>query len=206
MLAGLIRIVTGVQDRWAGVDPVEADGALVQRIYYANHASHLDAPVIWASLPPQLRARTRPVAASDYWGADPLRRFISQDLLRVVMVDRGTNGAPGAALAPLERALAAGDSLILFPEGTRNPRPDDGLLDFKSGLYHLARQFPAVELVPTWLANLNRILPKGEIAPVPLIAKVTFGAPVALRPGEDKPAFLARARLALEALARKEEA
>jgi 1-acyl-sn-glycerol-3-phosphate acyltransferase len=205
LLAGLIRIVTGVQDRWVGVDPLEADGRLVQRIYFANHASHLDAPVIWASLPPQVRARTRPVAASDYWGHDRLRRFVSQDLLRVVMVDRGSGGAPGSALAPLERALLAGDSLILFPEGTRNPQPDDGLLDFKSGLYHLARQFPQVELVPTWLANLNRILPKGEVAPVPLLARVTFGAPVLLRPGEDKGPFLERARLALLALSAREE-
>ena len=200
MLAPLIRLVTGVQDRWLGVDPVDARGEPVQRIYFANHASHLDAPVIWASLPPAVRARARPVAAREYWTADAVRRHVSQQWLRVVLVDRvKTEGGP-PPLAPLEQALRDGDSLILFPEGTRNPEPDRGLLPFKSGLFHLGRGFPEVELVPVFLANLSRILPKGEFAPVPLIARATFGAPVPVGPGDDKSTWLARARDTLAAL------
>lgn len=206
MLAPLVRLVTGVQDRWVGVDPVDAGGDPVQRVYFANHSSHLDAPVVWAALPPQVRARARPVAARDYWDADPVRRFVSQRWLRVVLVDRArAEGGPPPS-APMEQALRDGDSLVLFPEGTRNLDPEAGLLAFKSGLYHLKRQFPAVEFVPVHLANLNRILPKGELVPVPVIARVTFGAPVALLQGDDKEHFLARARAALEALAAPEEA
>jgi 1-acyl-sn-glycerol-3-phosphate acyltransferase len=95
-------------------------------------------------------------------------------------------------------ALDAGDSLIVFPEGTRG----DGLAvgEFKPGLYHLARARPAVPLVPVFLANLNRIMPKGTALPVPLIASVAAGAPLAAVAGETKDNFLARARATLVAL------
>lgn len=200
MLAPLIRLVTGVQDRWLGVDPVDPRGEPVQRIYFANHTSHLDAPVIWASLPPAVRARARPVAAREYWEADALRRYLSQQWLRVVLVDRlKVEGGP-PPLAPLAQALVEGDSLVLFPEGTRNLDPDRGLLPFKSGLFHLGCQFPEVEIVPVFLTNLSRILPKGEFAPVPLIARVTFGAPLPVSPDDDKSTWLARARDILAAL------
>lgn len=204
MLAPLLRLVTGVQDRWEGIDPLGAGGEVLQRIYFANHASHLDAPVIWAALPPVLRARTRPVAARDYWDCGPIRRFLSRDILRVVFIERNTQAPRGRALWPIEEALRAGDSLILFPEGTRNQRPDEGLLPFRSGLYHIAERFPGVQIVPTWLENASRILPKGEFAPVPLIVRVTFGAPIVLQAGEDKEAFLARAAAALRALSPSE--
>jgi len=206
MLAPLIRLVTGVVDRWVGIDPVSPDGEPIQRVYFANHSSHLDAPVVWAALPGPVRERTRPVAARDYWTADPLRRLVSERWLHVVLVDRSR--APGAPspTAPIEQALRDGDSLIFFPEGTRNLDPEAGLLAFKSGLYHLARQFPAVGFVPVHLANLNRFLPKGELVPVPVLARVVFGAPVALREEDDKDSFLARARTALEALAEVEDA
>lgn len=201
MLAPLIRLVTGVQGRWLGVDPVDEDGEPIQRIYFANHASHLDAPVIWASLPPNVRVRARPVAAREYWEADALRRYLSQQWLRVVLVDRQkVEGAP-PPLTPLEQALQDGDSLILFPEGTRNLDPDAGLMPFKSGLFHLAHQFPEVQIVPVYLANLSRILPKGEFTPVPLIARATFGAPIPVAPDDEKGPWLARARETLAALA-----
>ena len=96
-------------------------------------------------------------------------------------------------------ALDQGASLILFPEGKRNSA-DEPLLPFKSGLYHLAKARPEVDLVPVWIANLNKVMPKGEIIPVPLICTVTFGAPLHVAPDEAKDDFLARASAALLAL------
>ena len=98
-------------------------------------------------------------------------------------------------------ALDAGSSLILFPEGKRN-MTDAALLPFKSGLFNVARLRPDVDLIPTWVANLNKALPKGEVIPVPLICTVSFGAPIRVQDGEDKDAFLERAAAALLALSK----
>jgi 1-acyl-sn-glycerol-3-phosphate acyltransferase len=99
----------------------------------------------------------------------------------------------------MRAALDEKSSLILFPEGTRNVT-DEPLLPFKSGLYHLAKARPEIELVPVWIENLNRVMPKGEFVPIPLLCTVTLGAPVLMVADEDKSAFLGRCRGALLAL------
>jgi len=183
-----------VRGIWAGVDP-----APVQRIYYANHASHGDFVLIWTVLPRALRARTRPVARSDYWLTSKLRAFVGREVFNAVLIDRNPQTRQGDPVVMMSEALAGGDSLILFPEGTRNTG-NDALLPFKSGLYHLAAASPDIDMIPVWIANLNRVMPKGALVPIPLICTVTFGAPVRLAEGEDKADFLARASAALLAL------
>jgi 1-acyl-sn-glycerol-3-phosphate acyltransferase len=175
-----------VRARWLGCGP-----APVQRIYYANHSSHGDFVLLWSALPAALRARTRPVAGADYWLKGRLRRWLIEDVFRGVLVERGGEKTSDPIAAMLA-ALDAGDSLILFPEGTRNL--GEPMLPFKSGLYHLARQRPAVELVPVWLENLGRVMPKGYVIPVPLLCSVSFGSPIRLEAAEEKDAFLLRAR------------
>lgn len=199
MLAGLIgdavfaltRFLVGGHARWRGSAPEPR-----QRIYFANHASHLDTVLLWAALPPRLRRTTHPVAARDYWGANALKRFVALKVLNAVLVERGRARDP---LAPLREALDRGDSLIIFPEGTRGAQVLPG--EFKPGLQHLARDYPQVELVPVYLTNLARAYPKGAILPAPIACAVSFGPPLAFDPGEDKVAFLARARAAVCALA-----
>lgn len=193
LLLGLTRLVTGAQGRWLGCPP-----AAEQRIYFANHQSHLDLMMIWAALPRDLRAITRPVAARDYWSGG-LRHWLTTAVFNAVYVTRrrATDDASDP-LAPLAEAIASGDSLILFPEGTRGHQVDPG--PFKSGLFHLAEKFPDVELVPAWIDNVQRVMPKGEIVPVPILCSVTFGVPIRLEAGEDKQHFLSRARLAVMAL------
>lgn len=187
----LARLVTAVRANWLGVAPVPA-----RRIYFANHRSHADALLVWSVLPPRLRDRTRPVAAVDYWLANPLRRFFARDVFNSALVERRPGAPPEAAGAAMGAVLAAGDSLILFPEGTRNMGEVD-LLPLKSGLYHLAQAHRDVDLVPVWIENLNRVLPKGEVVPVPLLCSVTFGAALGRVSGEAKDAFLHRAAQAL---------
>jgi 1-acyl-sn-glycerol-3-phosphate acyltransferase len=206
LVAGLIRLVTGARARWAGLAPAPDSGPTPKRIYFANHTSNLDAPVIWASLPAELRRKTRPVAARDYWDGGGIRRWLATRIFRVVLIERKNVTARTNPLASMEAALDAGESLILFPEGGRGTDDDGEMNDFKPGLWHLARKHPDAELVPVYLENLNRILPKGDFLLIPLQAAVTFGAPIKPLEGEEKPVFLARARDAVAALARRGEA
>lgn len=192
LLAFVARLITGTQGHWKGCPP-EA----LQRIYFANHQSHLDWVLIWAALPGELRPHTRPIAAKDYWTKTPFKHWLTREVFNAVYVDRQRTDDQDP-LEPLLQALRAGDSLVIFPEGTRNHTGEPQA--FKSGLYHLAEQFPQVQLVPTWIDNVQRVMPKGEVVPVPILCTVTFGAPMALAPGEDKRAFLARARDAVIAL------
>jgi 1-acyl-sn-glycerol-3-phosphate acyltransferase len=189
------RFITAARAIWLGSAPEPR-----QRVYFANHASNGDFVLLWAVLPHRLRQMTRPVAASDYWLASPLRAFIGQQVFRAVLINRIPEQRTEDPVDQMARALDEGASLILFPEGRRNTT-DDLLLPFKSGLYHLARLRPEVDLVPVWIENLNRVLPKGEVIPVPLICTVTFGAALHLAPDEPKAAFLDRAAAALRALA-----
>lgn len=188
------RLATAPRAIWAGVEPRAR-----QRIYYANHTSNGDFVLIWTVLPPVLRANTRPVAALDYWLRSPLRAFIGRDVFNAVLIDRRPDHRTEDPVAQMAAALDGGASLILFPEGQRNSS-DAPLLPFKSGLYHLARQRPGVDLVPVWISNLNHVMPKGEIIPVPLICTLTFGAALRLADDEPKDAFLARTAAALLAL------
>jgi len=137
---------------------------------------------------------TRPVAAQDYWSKG-VRRYLALNVFNAVLVQRD-RAVPSAN--PIETLLdGLGDrySLILFPEGTR----EDGttLGAFKSGLYRLACARPDVELVPVYIDNLARVLPKGEFVPVPMLASGSFGAPMQGGDGEEKSEFLARAREAI---------
>jgi 1-acyl-sn-glycerol-3-phosphate acyltransferase len=191
-LAFIARLITGAQGHWLGCPP-KAE----QRIYFANHQSHFDWVLIWAALPRELRATTRPIAAREYWTASPLKHWITREIFNAVYVSR-ERSADEDPLEPLLEALRNGDSLVIFPEGTRGHRGTPA--PFKAGLFHLAEAFPNVPLVPAWIDNVQRVMPKGEVVPVPILCSVSFGAPLALQQGEDKRAFLDRARAAVVAL------
>ncbi|MCV2421783.1 lysophospholipid acyltransferase family protein [Paucibacter sp. DJ2R-2] len=189
-LSSLARLITGAQGHWKGCPPMAE-----QRIYFANHQSHFDWVLIWAALPRELRAQTRPIAARDYWTSSPLKGWLTRAVFNAIYVSRTRSSPDEDPLEPLIEALRNGDSLVIFPEGTRSNKGEPQA--FKAGLYHLAEQFPEVRLIPTWIDNVQRVMPKGEIVPVPILCTVTFGAPIQLKADEDKRAFLERARAAV---------
>jgi 1-acyl-sn-glycerol-3-phosphate acyltransferase len=207
LLAAVARGISGVQVQWAGCEPDER-----QRIYFANHTSHLDFVVLWSALPSEIRAKTRPIAAKDYWEQTPLRRYLANNVFHAVFLERSSLSRTRAGeeshfvgrqrhlIDEMAEALGTENSLILFPEGTRGTGEKVG--PFRSGLYHLAARRPDVELIPAYLENLNRILPKGEFLPVPMLSLLTFGEPLHINPDEDKDPFLERAREALASLRR----
>ena len=192
LLVGVVKLLVGAYARWVGTQPSDA-----QRIYFANHTSHIDTLALWSALPRSLRAHTRPIAARDYWGTG-LKRYIATRSFGAVLIDRARENAKEDPLEPLRAALRAGDSLIIFPEGTRGASAVPAR--FRAGLYRLGQEFPQVELVPVYLENLHRALPKGSLLPVPMVCTVRFGAPMQLAPEEPRDDFLARARAAVMAL------
>ena len=194
ILCWFARGVAGVSARWVDCEP-----SIRQRVYFANHTSHLDILILWSSLPRDIRKVTRPVAAGDYWLTSKARRFLVKEVFNAIIVQRPAHGGHlRDAVKAIEDTLAGMSdqySLIIFPEGTRG----DGweMAEFKGGLYSLAKAKPEVELVPVFMENLNRILPKGELFPVPLISSISFGSPLKLKKGEHKKEFLRRARQAV---------
>ena len=195
LLRGFARLVTGVRGRSAGVRP--QTGPV---IYFANHTSHGDFILIWTVLSPQLRRLTRPVAGADYWSTGRIKPWLAHNVFDAVLIDRGKLDRTSDPVAPVLAALDAGQSVIIFPEGTRN-QSNAPLLPFKSGLFRLAEARPDIPLVPVWIENLARVMPKGEFLPLPLLCSVTFGAPLVRASSELRPVFLDRAALALARLA-----
>ena len=192
-LAGLARLLAGASVRWIASQPDTC-----QRVYFANHTSHLDALLIWASLPRVVREVTRPVAAKDYWSGGAVRRWLAQEVFDAILIDRTDIKVHQSPVDLMLREAGTCFSLIVFPEGSRSVTGEVG--EFKSGLYYLAKKRPDIELIPVHIDNLNRVLPRGEFLPVPLLSCISFGPPLWLERDEAKLDFLARARRAVLSL------
>ena len=193
LLALTARLLSGATTRWVDCQPDAC-----QRVYFANHTSHLDALVLWSALPRDIRIVTRPVAARDYWEKGRVRRYLANDVFHALLIDRENIKVHQSPVDLMIKAIGETYSLIVFPEGHRNTGTE--MDQFKSGLYYLAKKRPDLELVPVHIDNLNRVLPRGEFLPVPLLSCITFGAPLWLEAGEPKVNFLNRARDAVRRL------
>jgi 1-acyl-sn-glycerol-3-phosphate acyltransferase len=192
LLATAARILSGASVRWIDCQPDTC-----QRVYFANHTSHLDMVLIWSALPYEVRKLTRPVAAKDYWNRGPIRRYMAKTY-NALLVDRKEIKVHQSPVDLMLREIGSTHSLIIFPEGGRQTGETVG--EFKSGLYYLSKKRPDLELVPVHIDNMNRVLPRGEFLPVPLLSCITFGPPMWLEAGETKNEFLARARQAVQRL------
>lgn len=186
ILVLIAKFFSGASVRWVDCEPDTC-----QRVYFANHTSHLDALIIWASLPKQIRALTRPVAATDYWTGGPVRRYLHK-IFNALLIDRKKVKVHNSPIDIMIREIGDKYSLIVFPEGGRNTTGE--MSQFKSGLFHLSKKRPDLELVPVYIDNLNRVMPKGELMPIPLLSCISIGAPIWLESGENRNDFLARAR------------
>jgi len=205
LLAAVARGITGVQVQWAGCEPDEK-----QRIYFAKpyQPSGFRGAVVGASFGFAGAYATRGRAGLlGNFGTATLR---GDECVQRRVAAAGRDGASqksrrsALCWTSIDRADGRGAgrpySLILFPEGTRGNGEKVG--SFRAGLYHLALRRPDVELVPAYLENMNRILPKGEVLPVPMLSLLTFGKPLQVEPGEEKETFLERAREAVSSLRR----
>jgi 1-acyl-sn-glycerol-3-phosphate acyltransferase len=192
-LALAARFLSGASVRW-----IDSQPDTCQRVYFANHTSHLDPIVIWSSLPQDVRMITRPVAAKDYWTKGIVRRYFANQLFNAILIDREEIKVHQSPVDLMIREIGHTYSLIIFPEGGRNEGRE--IREFKSGLYYLCKKRPDLELIPVHIDNMNRILPRGEVLPVPMLSCITFGPPMWLEAGEAKTDFLTRARDAVKRL------
>jgi len=189
----LAKLFSGFTVRWIDCQPDTC-----QRIYFANHTSHLDAVVLWSALPRDVRAVTRPVAAKDYWSSGWVKPHMARSF-NALLIDRKEIKVHRSPIDSMLQQMGDVYSLIVFPEGGRSSS-DNEMGTFKSGLYYMGKKRPDLELVPVYIDNVNRILPRGEVLPVPLLSCITIGPPIFLEAGEPKVAFLKRAREAVQRL------
>jgi len=194
-LALLARFLSGSSVRW-----IDSQPDTCQRVYFANHTSHLDAIVLWSALPQHVRSLTRPVAAKDYWTAGAVRQYLANQVFNAILIDRTQIKVHQNPVDMMVREIGHLYSLIVFPEGGRSSGPEPEIGEFKSGLYYLCKRRPDLELIPVHIDNMNRILPRGEFLPVPLLTCISFGPPLWLEAGEPKGKFLERARQAVQRL------
>jgi len=165
-------------------------------ILVANHSSHVDTVLLLTIYPSKALDRVRPAAAADYFLKGRLMSWFSRNILAIVPVARDRAGTGEDVLAPAREALAAGDIVLIFPEGTRGDGEE--LTQLKSGVARLAAAFPDAPVTPIWLQGAGRVLPKGAHMPVPMNCTVLVGDPI--RWGGDRVAFMEEMRVRLEAL------
>ncbi|MEN9742392.1 MAG: hypothetical protein RLZZ65_197 [Bacteroidota bacterium] len=152
-----------------------------QFILVANHNSHLDTMSLLSSIPLDLLAKTHPVATSQYFGRKKFLVLLSNFLVNTVLIQRKEDEQPtpegqtekSNALELLEKKLAQGHSLILFPEGTRG-QPEQ-MQDFRKGIGVLLQKFPNIPYIPVYIQGMGKILPKDSLLPVPFDASVSIG-------------------------------
>jgi 1-acyl-sn-glycerol-3-phosphate acyltransferase len=167
-------------------------------IVAANHSSHVDTLLLLAIFPSKALRRVRPAAAADYFLRDPVIGWFSRRVIGIVPVARAKAGTGADVLAPAREALAAGDIVVVFPEGTRGEGESDEMGQLKGGVARLAEAFPDAPVIPVWIQGAGRVLPKGELVPVPMNCAVLVGE--ALRWEGSRPAFMEALKQALLAL------
>ena len=161
----LILATTGVSVEVDGLERLEPGRAY---IFVSNHQSIYDIPVIFTSLPYQLR-----IIAKESLGRFP---FLGWHLRRTghLLVDRRRPDRAGI-LRKWKALVGDGLSLIVFPEGTRSA--DGRVAAFKPGSFLLAvdAQLP---IVPISVDGTRQIMPKGRLMTCPGRARLRVHAPV----------------------------
>jgi 1-acyl-sn-glycerol-3-phosphate acyltransferase len=138
-------------------------------VFVANHSSHADVAIILCALPLRLRMRLAIAAAADYFYEKKKLGAVVTLLLNTFPFERCH---PRQGLQQGKHVLQTGQSLLIFPEGTRtNPECRAG---FKRGFAALACQMK-VPIVPIYICGSHEMLPKGSSWPRKAAVHISFG-------------------------------
>ncbi len=156
--------------RVRGREHLPTDGPF---ILVANHSSHLDTASLLSLFPLRRLWKIQPVAAADYFERNKLVSMLSKACFNILPIARKGLTPETNPLPKMEAALRAGNALIIFPEGTRGT--GEAVSHFHSGIAHLVERCPDIPVVPAYLVNMGRSLPKGEWIPLPFFCEVRLG-------------------------------
>jgi len=192
----VVLIVLGLNVRHRERLPLKGPAILA-----ANHNSHLDAMVLISLFPLHLLPKVRPVAAADYFLRNPLLAWFATQVIGIVPLKRKREREDEDLLAPVTEALARGEILLFFPEGSRG-EPEQ-IAEFKSGVARLAERHPEVPIVPIFMHGLGKALPRGDWVLVPFFLDAWIGEPLHFTGSREE--FMQRYRDSMQALAQEEQ-
>jgi len=188
----LVLIISGVHV--VGKEKLPLKGPY---IIAANHNSHLDTMVLMSIFPLSKINQVKPVAAADYFMKNKYFAWFSQNVIGIIPLKRRPTKAEGHPLLGVTKALKKGDIVIVFPEGSRGVPEEMGT--FKTGIAHLAKEFPSIPVVPIYIHGAGKALPKGEALFVPFIIDVNIGEALYFE-DEDNKSFTVRLEKSIKEL------
>ncbi|UTW64128.1 1-acyl-sn-glycerol-3-phosphate acyltransferase [bacterium SCSIO 12741] len=164
------------------VENAEVLEGFSQAILVANHNSHLDTMGLLTLLNDQWLSNLRPVAARDYFAANKIKKWYYETLFNLLLVTRKReNRLPGEnPIKSMVEVLDQGQSLLIFPEGTRG-KPNV-MESFKHGVSKVIQARPDVPVIPVFIDNSGMVLPGGSTLPLPFQFRIRFGSPRFLKP------------------------
>ena len=168
-----LRLIIGVKYVNSGVLKTQK-----QYILIANHNSHLDSLAIMSAMPLSKVHKLHPIAAEDFFGDKSIKEFLMKHFVNAVLIPRKRPEKPGDpdALQIMSDLLTKGDSIILYPEGTRG---EPGVMqDFKKGIALMVQRHPEIPVVPIYLDGLHKSMPKGVSVFLPSNSKLFVGEPI----------------------------
>ncbi len=146
-----------------------------QFIIIANHNSHIDTLALMSAMPKHKIVKIKPVAAGDYFGSSRLKSFLTKAFTNALLIPRccSLKNKSQDPFRIMLKALKRGQSLIIYPEGSRGKANE--MQEFKTGIGHILLKFPHLAYIPTYIENTGKVLPKDSVMPIPFNCKVVFG-------------------------------
>jgi 1-acyl-sn-glycerol-3-phosphate acyltransferase len=147
-----------------------------QFILIANHNSHMDTMAIMSAIPSRYIHKVHPIAARDFFGGSLFKKILMRYLVNATLIKRDRDDPNNDPIDSMDKMLKKSRSLILFPEGSRGT--PGVMTKFKKGLGYLIQRNPEINVIPVYLDNVYKTLPRGKNLILPYNCSMRFGDPI----------------------------